>query len=298
MGRAKQLMMEIDETSWELSYVSFECPICKGDADGAVELPVVYEQSEVSLPVSVMCCDCNKSFDGWVETNWYDCNITLDDYPELHIEAEPVQGEPYIADYEEEYYHWLEYQQTTRRPVYDAFCQNICDIRNLASDIVENEQSQMLARMLLTQSITALEVYLADILMTTVASDQSTQEKLLRSKSLELGTKNFKLADAIGIEDFAKRKLLEHLREISFHNIKKVSNLFRIGLGVEILPENESLTVINDSIKMRHDCVHRNGICKKTEKRHVITKDFLTNLTDILLKMIASVDEKVRLDYT
>ena len=70
----------------------------------------------------------------------------------------------------------------------------------------------MLARMLLAQCITALEVFLADTLILTVANQKDAQARLLRSKDLGIGSTQFKLSDAISIEDFAKEKLLEHLR--------------------------------------------------------------------------------------
>jgi hypothetical protein len=150
--------------------------------------------------------------------------------------------------------------------------------------------------MLLAQSITALEVFLADTLILTVANNNDAQGRLLRSKELGIGSIQFKLADAIGIEDFSKERLLEHLRGISFHNLKKVNGLFGVGLGINILPEGENLERIRQAIKMRHDCVHRNGVDRETGKVHEIDQATLRSLTETILSLVKSVDEKVE-DY-
>lgn len=297
MGRAKALMMEMEEAQWEATDVSFCCPNCKDDVDGLVELPVVYENGDNEhLPVSVQCFGCNESFDGWVKTDWDSCEIKFDDYPEIEVKADPVQGSVDEYDYDHEYYEWLEQQERLSRPVYQAFCQTLNDVKALASEVSLDPRSQMLARMLLSQSITALEVFLADTLMLTVANKQDAQSRLLKSKELEIGSIQFKLSDAIGVEDFAKEKLLEHILAVSFHNLKKVNGLFRVGLGIDILPEGEGSEVIRKAIKMRHDCVHRNGVNRETGKLHLIDQATLLNFTEAIWGMVKSVDKKVE-DY-
>ncbi|MFX0546872.1 hypothetical protein ACEWPL_015125 [Roseovarius sp. S1116L3] len=294
MGRAKALMMEMEETLWEPSDVSFFCPDCKEDVDGTTELPVVFDDGDgKQLPISLECFNGHQ-FDGWVNTDWDSCKIELDDHPEIHITADPMRGTSSdYDDYDHDYYEWLEEQEQFSRPVFRAFNQTMEDVGSLTSSIVSDAQSQMLARMLLAQSITALEVFLADTLILTVANSSKAQEKLLSSKSLEIGNKQFKLSDAMGIDDFAKVRLLEYLRAVSFHDIKKANSLFRVGLGIDILPKGADLDLIQKSIKMRHDCVHRNGLDRETGELHQIDQTFLMNLADVILKMATSVDLEV-----
>jgi len=295
MGRAKALMMEMEEAQWEASDVSFYCPDCEAEVDGTVELPIVYENGDTEhLPVTVECFSGHHNFDGWVKTDWDSCVIELDDYPDVAIETEPMRGSASdYDDYDQDYYEWLERQEQLSRPVFRAFTQTMSDVKALTSKVLLDAQSQMLARMLLAQSITALEVFLADTLILTVSSSQKAQEKLLGSKTLGIGNKQFKLADAIGVEDFAKTRLLEHLRAVSFHNIQSANGLFRVGLGIDILPEGDKLALVQKSIKMRHDCVHRNGVDRDTGELHQIDQAFLLSLSDTLSEMVKSVDEKV-----
>lgn len=296
MGRAKALMMEMEEAQWEETDVSFFCPNCQDDVDGLTELPVVYHDADGHhLPVSVTCSACNMSFEGWVKTDWDSCEIEFDDHPEIEINASPVQGSSYDYEdeYDQDYFEWLEQQERFSRPVYHAFYTTIGEVKSLASDLSDDPRSQMLARMLLAQSVTALEVFLADSLILTVGGNTDAQAKLLRSKDLGIGSTQFKLADAIGVEDFARERLLQHLHAVSYHNLKKVSNLFRVGLGIDILPKGEQLDQLQAAIKIRHDCVHRNGIDRESGELHDIGRAYIMGLSEMLLTMVKSIDEKV-----
>lgn len=296
MGRAKQLMMEMEETQWEDADASFCCPNCDCEVEGSTSLPVVYEHGgEEHLPVSVLCFGCNMNFEGWVKTDWFNCEIELDEYPDVVVKASPARGSTHdYEEYDQDYFEWLEHQELSSRPVLKAFLGTINDVEALAVQVSLEPKSQMLARMLLAQSITALEVFLSDTLILAVLSYQIVQEKLLRSKSLEIGTRQFSLMDALGVEDFAKEKLLEHLRSVSFHNLGKVSGLYRIGMGIEILSEGDDAEVIQKSIRLRHDCVHRNGKNQETGESHIIDQLFILCLTSSLVRMVKSVDDKVR----
>jgi len=293
MGRVKALMMEMEEAQFEEADASFNCPVCKHDVDGSVELPVVYDNGNIEhLPVCMVCADCDTSFDGWVRTDWHSCEIELDDYPDIEVKADPVQGTNH-DNYDDGYYEWLAEQEYQSRSVYSAFCQTIGEVKELTAHMLFDKRSQMLARMLLAQSITALEVFLADTLIVTVTNNKDAQRRLLTSKRLGIGSAQIKIVDTIDIENFAKDKLLEHLRGVSFHNLQKVKKLFEVGLKIDILPEGEPRESIMQAIKMRHDCVHRNGMDRETNEVHQIDAIWLLSLSELLLGMVTSVDEKV-----
>ena len=297
MGMAKSLMMEMEDTQWEGTDVEFLCPNCGAEAGGFTELPVVYENGdEHHLPITIICHGCNAHLDGSVKTNWSECVITLDDYPSVEIIAQPMQGSESYQDDDRDYLEWLEWmeqQERESRPVYMALYKTITDIKALAAEVTSEQRPQMLARMLLAQSVTALEVFLADSLILTVATNEAAQVRLLRSNTLKIGEISFKLSDAIGIEDFAKTKLIEHLRAVSFHDLKKVAHLFNISLNFNIMPREDALQTIRTSISLRHDCVHRNGRDRTSGKIHEIDKASLLELADTILAMGLAIDEKV-----
>ncbi|MGJ8597144.1 hypothetical protein [Sulfitobacter sp.] len=298
MGRAKELMMEVEEAEWEESDATFYCPKCGEEVSASVDLPIVYEHSHsTDLPVTIVCHGCNGSFEGWVETDWDRCDITLEEYPDIDVEVSPARGDAYDYEdhYDQEYFEWLDQQERLARPVFQAFSNTIDDIKALTTKVLLDQQSQMLARMLLSQSITALETFLSDTMILTVTNNKEAQGRLLKAKSLGIGQTLFKLEDASGIENFAKDRLLWHLRRgVSFHNLDKVSKLFKVGLRMEILPEGDDLERIKNAIKMRHDCVHRNGVDGDTGQQHQIDQALLVQLTDTLSQMVTSIDQKAQ----
>lgn len=288
------MMMEMEEAQWEGADVSFECPVCEKDAGGSTDLPVVYDNGyEELLPVTVTCFGCNTQFDGEVITDWGRCEITLDEHPDVEIDADPIQGSEFDQDDDHDYYEWLEQQERETRPVFMTFSKTLEDVRALTAEVTTRERSQMLARMLLAQSITALEVFLADSLISTVAGNEAVQARLLRSKSLKIGETNVQLSDLIGVVDVAKTMLIKKLQAVSFHNLAKVASLYRVGLKFDIMPKGEALECVQTGIRLRHDCVHRNGIDRNTGEMHQIDRLALLELNDALITMGTAVDENV-----
>jgi len=64
-------------------------------------------------------------------------------------------------------------------------------------------------------------------------------------------------------------------------------------LGVDILPKGEKLDQLHGAIKIRHDCVHRNGIDRESGELHDIGQAYIMSLCEMLLSMVKSIDEKV-----
>lgn len=288
------MMMAMEEAQWEGADVSFVCPVCEKDVGGSTDLPVVYDNgSEEHLPVTVTCFGCNTCFDGEVIADWSRCEITLHEYPDVEIDANPIQGSEFGQDDDHDYYEWLELQERETRPVFMAFSKTLEDVKALAAEVTNHERPQMLARMLLAQSITALEVFLADSLISTVAGHEAAQARLLRSKSLKIGEINVQLSDLIGVVDVAKTMLMTNLQAVSFHNLAKVASLYRIGLKFDIMPKGEALECIQTGIRLRHDCVHRNGIDRNTGEMHQIDRFALLELNDALMAMGTTIDEQV-----
>ncbi|EEA92349.1 hypothetical protein [Pseudovibrio sp. JE062] len=300
MGFVKQLMIEMEERDWEESEVEFNCPSCNKETSGSLELPVMYdEEDHTQLPIEIRCYNCGELHRGEVITDWSTAKIELDEHPDVTIETDAVQGSSTVYDdYENDYYDWLEQQENDARPAYDSFHKTINDIRAWTSSIALDPKSQMLARMLLAQGITALETYLADTVLTAATREKEVQFKLLQSKSFGLGDTKFTLKEAVGVQDFAREQLIAHLHAVSFHNLKRVNTIFSIGMGIAILPTDDAdKKVLEDAIKKRHDCVHRNGINRDSDQAHVIEQGYVLRLTELLEKMISDIQIKIDAFY-
>ena len=295
MGFVKNMMIEMEEAEWEEADVNFRCPHCKKAVDGLTELPIVYDNGDQhNFPISILCTVCRTNYDAWVVTDWDTCEIELNEYPKVSVEAEPARG--YFNDYDEydqDYYEFLEQQERPHREVFRTLCRTLDNIEELCTLDVDDQQAGMLRIMLLVQSITAMEVFFADTLIPAAAASKEVQERLLKSKRLGIGETEFRLSDAAGKVDFAKEKLVDHLRAVSFHNLEKVTRLFQVGLGIDILPEESELKMVEAAVKQRHDCVHRNGKDRESGKELEISSEWLLALTASLRNMLRAVDEKV-----
>lgn len=167
MGVVKQMMMEMEEARWEAADVNFHCPRCEKTVDGHTELPIVYDEGgQEHLPISIQCALCDDVYDAWVKTDWTTCDIQLEEYPKVTVKAQPARGySSDYDDYEQDYYEWLEQQERPHREVFRTFCQTLDNVEELCSLGLMEKQSHMLRRMLLAQSITAMEVFFSDTLI-------------------------------------------------------------------------------------------------------------------------------------
>ena len=243
MRQAKQLMLEMEEAKWVESEVKFVCPECGFEVEGTTELPAIYDnESEEFLPIAVTCVVCSTEFSGLVRTDWYRCEIELDEYPDTVVKAQPAREKfPDYDDYEQEYFDWLDKQEILSRPILYSLLATIGDVEQLAKKITLEKESQTLARMLVVQSIAVLEVFLSDTLILSVRNEPATQAKVIKSKMIGFGGTSFQIKDAFGINGFTKVKLLEYLKNVSFHNLDKVSKFYKIGVGVDILATTSEL---------------------------------------------------------
>lgn len=292
MGFAKSLMMEMDEYDWDEVEVSFKCPICEADSTSYVELPIVYPESEIRfLPVVIPCSECEKELNATLDGGWLTCEIVLDNYQDVEVEAELTQS---FAD--EPSIDWEDYRPDSDNSPLNVFKETVSGLKQIVDTAYNEGRSQLMLRMALVHTITALEAYLGDTLIRKVIADLEAQKRILNTAELEVGEKQFSLKKAIGINDFAKTKLIEHLKSITFHNIKKSQKLFRIGLKVNITPDETELIIINKFITIRHDCVHRNGRKKESDDYHSLTQEQIFELINAVETLVERLEDKLIVD--
>lgn len=295
MGGMKNLMMDIQNANWQETTVDFQCPHCNINVEGRTELPVIDDiNDQHDFPVSIICTHCQTDFDCWAKTDWSTCTITLNEHPKVAISAQPVCG--YLSDYDDydrEYYEQLIKEGALGSKNLFVFCENLKNIDVLCNLNFDYKKSQMLMAMLLVQSITALEVYLADVLIQNTANSLSVQKRLLNSKVLQIGDMSFNLKDAAGTADFAKEKLIKYLRNVSFHDLDKVKKFFEIGLCISIVHENDKFEILKNAVRQRHDFVHRNGKERDTAEEIEIFSDTILDLTENLREFATCINEKI-----
>ena len=148
-------------------------------------------------------------------------------------------------------------------------------------------------RLVFSHQVTALETYLGDTLINEVFSDIKVLERLLDGDK-DLSKEKFTLPEIAKDPGLINRKVREHLKSILYHNVQKVDALYHIALGVRILDLAEDKSALIEAVKLRHDCVHRNGRDKDGRELDVFTKGFVQATADAIKELVEKTEEAVR----
>lgn len=149
-------------------------------------------------------------------------------------------------------------------------------------------------RMIFSQQITALEAYLGDTLLNEVMGDKVAMQRLI-DKDADLAKEKFTLSEVSKDPGLVERKVRTHLREVMYHNLKKVDVLYNIALGVRILDLAADKASLFKAVLLRHDCVHRNGFDKEGNEIDVFTKAFVQDTADLIKAFVEGIQKAVRL---
>jgi hypothetical protein len=77
-------------------------------------------------------------------------------------------------------------------------------------------------------------------------------------------------------------------------NLAKVDVLYNIALGIRILNLTSNKDALFKAVKLRHDCVHRNGFDKDGNELVVFTKTFVSETADVIRSFVESIENAVR----
>ena len=144
---------------------------------------------------------------------------------------------------------------------FHVFQQSSAEVSNLVAQGVHLSNTDLLAKVLFANIITAIETYLSDTFVHTVISFPSLIRRLVESDP-EFQKRKLELKDIFRRHDGIKVEVAEYLEGLMYHNLAKVRELYRSTLCVEFPMEMEE---VYRAIKVRHDIVHRNGRCRSGE---------------------------------
>ena len=168
------------------------------------------------------------------------------------------------------------------------FLSGIDDVGKLVEADVDGETAPCLFRLLYINVITLLETFLSDAFSNTVLSDTDLRRKLIENTP-EFGEQKLSVSDIFKAVDNVDKMVQEHLSRIVWHNLARVSKMYRVVLNVKF-PES---TPIYRAIKNRHDLVHRNGKTKDGEPIP-IDKGHVFSLASKAEDFVKLVDEELQ----
>ncbi len=171
----------------------------------------------------------------------------------------------------------------------NGFEWQIVEIKQLLDLEIEEHRKDFLYRLLFANVITAMESYLSDVFISTVASAPRLMRKFIESHK-PYKERKIRLSEvpskADTIEDDAKKDLAR----ISFHDLPKVAPLFEKTLGINFSDDYRN---IMSAVYKRHDLVHRNGFTIDAKPIYISAE----NITDLIAQVdvfVSSVDSDLR----
>ena len=148
--------------------------------------------------------------------------------------------------------------------------------------------------MVFSHQVTALEAYLGDTLIKEVLADKAARTRLM-TEDRELAKEQFSLAQiAAATDDLVETRIIEYLRSIQYHNLEKVDFLYRTIFQIPILKLAQDTTGLLKAVRLRHDCVHRNGFDKDGNELTVFTKQFVQDTADLIKEFVAEIEKQIR----
>jgi hypothetical protein len=231
--------------------------------------------------VIVTCPFCREEFKACAFVNPSMCSLEFIDHPLTPISASP----PMVVDDD-----W--YSDVPEDP-YAIFNASIAEARFLL-DEKGGDGSSLVNRMVFTHYIGAFEAFLADTLINYVFSDGTALKRLIE-RDHNLRERQFSLLEIASAPELIKETVHARLRSEMWHNINKVNSLYMISFGIDIramLAENNEK--VDEAVRLRHDCVHRNGRDKDGVELSVFTKEYVIGVGVILSQLAHNIIKAFR----
>lgn len=176
-----------------------------------------------------------------------------------------------------------------------VFNRSIEELMRLINDNSEAINSQIFHRMAYTQVFTILETYLADRLTKIISRDDDALRAILE-KLPAWKTKPLTMADAFEAVSIAKKQVLETLLLMNYHRFDKVNPYYKAVLKTDIWANKEDRALLDDFLKIRNDCAHRNGKTVTGEDRFISVRDII-DLVDVVRRMHFTIEEAFDREY-
>ena len=190
---------------------------------------------------------------------------------------------------------WM-YSGETSQP-YKVFCDSHYHLSDILAEYGEGgsgvlrHSAPVIVRMVFVQLIAALEAYLGDVLVRTVMADRDAVLRLI-SNDKELLDKSFKLLEIEKKPKLVDETVRSHLQKIVYHNLGRVAVAYKTAFHIDICPSKEVMETLSVAIKLRHDCVHRNGRNKDGEELTQLTTAYVRSILDVTYSFVTRINSE------
>lgn len=278
----------MDDDYYLAADVRFLCPECGEHSLSTVEVPdAVYDQVKKALYghgfFDLSCFECSQVLTASVENFSNNVEVRLPAYPDTLVETDPARETFYPHHYEAP-------PENPWGRFLEAFDQLRAVMQKVGSD---SDGSHMVNRMVFAQHISAFEAYLAETLVRNVEADPKAIRKLVEADPT-LKQMKFDLATFLDEPDIVLTRVRSHLRNIVYHKLPQVNGLYQNALGVKILADKAESDFLTKAVRLRHDCVHRNGFDKEGVKLDAFTPKYIEDVSVTLTQLVGRVEASVQ----
>jgi hypothetical protein len=144
-----------------------------------------------------------------------------------------------------------------------------------------------IAALLFANIITSLEVYLLDTFANAVFRDEAFLRRFVESHP-NFQKRQVKYSDIFKLHDDLASSVKRELAAVLWHNLPRVSKMFRATLDVEF----GDFADLGRAVTVRHDIVHRNGRTTAGE-RIAIGVDEVRKVVALVQTLVDSVEKQV-----
>lgn len=258
--------------------LKFDCPECgEYNETDALSVPAPNYMAEThhdscnSEDFEHICPNCEHQFDITLNNGFYGGDGEISDLGEkdrLSVEEEFPDN-----DYEEDF----------KSMFFDEHVRETIDVLDKI-DCLDESSRKLLYRTLYANIISSMEAYLSDKIISRVLSSIDSKRKFVENYK---GYKELKLSlsDIYNKMDNIDSYIIKTLRDIIYHNLPVVKNIYKAALGIEI----GDISDLTKCVNIRHDIVHRNGKNKDGELCN-ISKEDVTELAKKVSVFIENIE--------
>lgn len=227
----------------------------------------------------VVCPECETEYEIETVNGMAGIRACLDgDDIRVELELDHDDYEDYLANYE------------PAKDIGGAFRNSVNELLNLLT-IPLATPSSALNRMVYSQLIATMEAYLSDKILNLATEHVRLKRRIITNGDF-LKEQILKVTEVLLEPDKAEKTFKIGLQSILYHDLKKVEKLYKVMLLADFWPVDPAVkTELEQAIKIRHDCVHRNG-ANMSGNLHSFDGATIRTLAGYITALVDHIEEK------
>jgi len=170
--------------------------------------------------------------------------------------------------------------------IYPTFKDSLKKISALNLLDLEGHEDYM-KYMLYANTITALETYLCDRFVSLVKSEDKHLRSFVQTFK-DFQNETFNVSEIFKKYDEIETKSNDAMKDVLYHNLPKVSGIYRDTFGIQFPVFKE----VMKSIRIRHDLVHRSGKTKDGDF-HIVNQNSINEVVNNCIEFVDLLEEEL-----